>query len=529
MFSSIPRSIKRKQSSSSRLLGFETLDHRVLLTVTTVGDTVRLEAANVPNDIRLTMGVDEHLLTVDNVEHRLDAAEIRRILIFANGGKDSILVEGSAADERIEAYERSIELLSSNYIVRMESIEDVRINTGEGHDRVEFVDSAGDDEIDLNYRRATFNRSNGQKLLVTSHERVEALSDLGGNDVVHFRDSPGNDRFTAKHMRSYMSGDGLLNYARGFEIVNSESLAGEDEARLYDSPDDDMLELNGNSAMFKIDMATHNVNGFNTMRAYSSEGNDKATIVGNEFVTDVFVWEPTSSYMYSTGEYDESTAPSSLRGEQADVNVNVMVGFPMIEAIATDPSDRAELRGSSDADEFVGVPGMVELRSPSSGVQARDFRITRAFGRGGLDSAHLEDSPGHDRYVGRENYSYLETEKYLMYVSGFDTDAVARRGGVDRFHVAGYSGPEQDYLVQQRDRLMIHGPNRTQRLTGFDSGTVMGDNAGVVVFDPFRADLFLEGSHNEDDQPSDAVTKRLQDRIDAVFAKYELVNGQLME
>ena len=506
---------------------FEELSARLLLTVTTVENTATVDASDEPNEISLVMGDELHTLIIDGEVHEFDADVVDRILIFANEGDDTVTIQGSGQDERVEAFDGSTELLSTNYIARVEDAESISINTGEGSDRVEFIDSEGEDLVSLAHDQATFARSGGETVIVTGHERVEAFAQNGGNDIVNFTDSPGDDRFTAKHLRSFMSGDGFLNFARGFESVNAESsVGGEDEARLFDSPMDDQLEVSGTTASYRVEFATHTANNFPVTRAYSTEGNDTATVFGTDSVTDVFRWTPTSAFMYSTGVFDE-TAPESLQGEVAETSANIIVGFADIEATGSDPSDRAELFGTAGDDVFIGLPRIAELTTPDARVEATSFGVTTATGNGGDDLAFLEDSLGNDRYVGRERGRYLEGSDYLNYVAGFDTDVVSRNGGLDTFALSEYSGPGQDFLVQQTNRLLVAGPDRSERIVGFSDGTATADNAGLLIFAPYFSPIELNAGHRLDDVPLDEVRDAFEDRIDMVFEDYEVVDGNI--
>jgi|GEM_PF-2536830 len=517
----------RPISPRRRNARFEELSARLLLTVTTVENTVTVDASEEPNEINLVMGSDLHTLTIDGEVHEFDANVVDRILIYANEGADTVTLQGSGTDERVETYDRSTELLSTNYIARIEDAESISIDTGEGSDHVEFVDSEGEDLVALAPDRATFARSNGQTVVVTGHEQAEAFAHNGGNDIVNFTDSSGDDRFTAKYLRSFMIGDGFINYARGFESVNAESSAGgEDEARLLDSPVDDHLEVSGTMASYRVEFATHTVNGFPVTRAYSTEGNDTATVLGNHFVSDVFRWTPDSAFMYSTGIYD-ATAPELFQGERIDDSANIMVGFADIEATGSDPSDRAELRGTEGDDRLIGLPSKVEFTTPNARVEATSFGVVAATGQGGDDVAFLEDSAGNDRYVGRSRGRYLEGSNYLNYVAGFDTDVVSRNGGEDTFSLVDYTGPGRDYLVQQTNRLMVIGPERSERLIGFSNGTGSADNAGLLVFAPYFSPIELNAGHRLDDLPEDELRDSFERRIDQVFEDYEVVDGDI--
>lgn len=526
------------------ILRFETLGSRLLLCasnldpniqpiaeencVLQIGNVVTVKASDADNTLQLDLGAETHRLTMDGEMHEFDASVVDRILIYAGDGSDTVTINGSAADERVESNSRSIEVLAANYIARVEMAEAIQIDTGEGTDRVEFVDSVGDDRIELRPDEARHVDEDGRVVRVTNHERAEAYATQGGIDSVSFYDSDQDDRFVAKYLRSFMVGDGFLNFARGFEHVDAyRELGGRDEARLYDSPVDDELTATATETRYKVEFATHTVHDFPLTRSYSSTGRDTAVVTGHHFITDFFVWEPHSAYMHTNGTYDPDTAAELFLDEEALTATNVMVGFVEMEAVGSDPSDRAELRGSPGNDSYVGLPEKVELVTPTSEVEASFFRVTRAFGRGGTDTAYLEDSAGDDEYIGNARFAYLEGETFLNYVSGFAIDAVSRNGGEDLAEVFEYSGPAKDYLVHSVDAFLIVGPDRDERVVGFAQAIGTGDMAGYVLLAALTNPFVLSGSHSQADQPSADLLEAITLRITAPLPAVSIVDGDI--
>lgn len=530
----------RKPLGRRRIRSLELLDSRLLLSATSIPD--RLASANpeliscienevvvhgtdADNVIDIVLGAESHSVTIDGELFEFDAAVVDRILVYAGTGDDSVSFTGTALDERVEANQRSIELLSADYIARVEEAESVSIGTGEGNDRVSLEDTVGDDAFELRHNSVKYTAASGRIVTVTGHERAEAYARQGGIDEVRFFDSPNNDRFVGKYLRSFMEGDGFVNYARGFEqIFAQHQEGGEDEARLFDHETDDTLTAMAGETIFRVEFATYTVRSFPVVRTFASGGNDTAEVFGFHSIRDVFAWTPESAYMHSTGDFVPGTVPDELLGQTGVIATNVMVGFDTISARASDATDRAELTGGPGDDSYVSLPGNVQLTSGGAVVNARMFPITRAFGGGGQDTAILQDSSETDRFVGRALYAYLKNSDYLNYVSGFRVTAVASQGGPDFADISQFDGPGRDYLVYDGNQFLIHGPERSERLIGFSHARAVADQAGIYEVNPYMQSLTLLGTSHADDVPSDLLVDEFVSRLGEPVSEYEVVD-----
>lgn len=436
------------------------------------GDILFVIGTDVADDIDLDMSGDVYLLTINGVEQSISPVAVDQIVIAGMAERDEVHITTGRTDERIEVFDDELEIISANYAVRVQQSEIVEVMDEGGDDLVRYYDSAGNDQLVLDPEVSTFTNSKGERYQVTGAEVTQGYAINGGSDVAIFYDSAGNDRFVGKETFSYMVGEDFSNLARSFEqVVARKRAGGTDEARLYGSDSDDLLIANPEQVSLQSNNTDLSAFFFDVTRSYAGEGNDRAELHGQGFVTDRFVWEPTSSYLYTTGVVDPAVALANLPADFEPLTVsNVAIGFDVVEGFGGDGSDRAELKGSAGDDNYIALPEIVQLSTPNAMVEATNFRIVRAFGRGGDDQAYLEDSKDNDTYISNEVFAYLEGRDYLNYVSEFKIQVIAKNGGFDYANPRGYRGPDRDYLLFDGFQFLIYGPERRERIFGFDDG-----------------------------------------------------------
>lgn len=547
--------MRRRQLRSQKPLRMETLDARMVLSANPLGagevpETIILEQGDLvfvfgsdeDNVIQVDLGTQTHSLTVDDDVRMYDADTVRQIVVYGGVGNDEVEVNGTELADRVHVEGDEAELLgprvrrSLRYQVRVRTAETIRLTGGEGSDVAQFFDSSGDDTISMRHDSTTYDNSLGETMQLSGFERVEAFAENGGNDQVNFYDTVGDDRFVAKETFSYMVGDGFSNYARGFERVDAfHEEGGSDEARLFDSAGDDVLTASPTEVMFEVGDTIQVAHNFPVTRAIASEGNDTGELLGQEFVDDVFVWDPVTAFMNSTGNLTDGANPP-IDFEPITV-VNLAVGFDVIEARGNGTGDRADLYGSDGDDQFFSVPGLTEMSLPDETtiVEAGNFAVVRAFAGDGFDRAELTDSAFNDRYVGRENAAYMQTPGFLSYVSGFDEiDAVSRNGGFDTALVEEYRGPRRDYLIHDDLQFLVYGPERSERVYGFDQARGVGEDAGWQILRAIVNPFTLAGAHDNSPTgvPETDEIEELQARLaEAIFFvdidEDETLNGTL--
>jgi len=418
-----------KLSRSKRnLSGFESLDERLLMTVAlfveasveqTDNSVSVIAGSTVQNNkIDLVLGTDEHVLTFNDEEYRFNADEVDEFFINSDlypdpwkfRRTDQVNVTATELDDQITWDGETLTIRSAKYSVQVTSTDTVRVAGGQGFDVAKIYDTDGNDELYMHSHFTALKTSENKVFKVSGAERVHAFAKNGGYDRVSFYDTAGDDRFVGKQNFAYMNGDGFSNYANGFDRYDAHHRqGGHDEAILYDSDGDDTLKASPDQVVFNVGdtvLVTHN---YRVTRAIASEGDDKAFLEGEHQIRDVFVWEPESAFLFTTGEPIPRRTGDNRELLPRDPVSNFAVGFDLVRATGSDTVDRADLRGSDKDDTLQGASSWTTLTTPLSKGQTKDFAIVRAFGRGGNDSARLRNNSGWDaEYVDKGDFAYLK-------------------------------------------------------------------------------------------------------------------------
>ena len=531
---------------------FEPLSSRLLLTATVSQidrDVMIVGDPAAADEMILALNGDDYRLGINGLQlQTFNPDDIDRIMFENMDEADSLWITATAEDDRLRLFGDVFELKSPGVFVSGSNFGVVRLNGYRGNDTVRIIDSPGPDELYMHAEFSSYVNSNGSVLKMSAFEQIDARATKGGRDEVKFYDTPNDDRFVSKSGSlidevkdgfAYMVGDGFHNVARGFERIDAFSSAGgNDEARLYGTPFSDRLEAEPRRVVLSARTTSHIpahvvsvAHNFPVTRSYGEGSNDLAELRGHEFGKDRFVWEPDSAYLQSTGKIvpnidGEISLDATSNIAQFPPATNVAVGFRRVTAYGTDSADIAELRAADQLGQFIGFPEIAQMSAPDSFGSAIGFRIARGIGNLG-SSAYLEGSDFNDTYISNDRFGYLEGPKYLNYVSRFASVNVNGAGpGFDDSNPQQYRGPNQDYLLFDGIQYLIVGPNRRERISGFDRGRGDGVNAGWGVLEPLTMPepFTLGGSHDQNDLPSEEEVVEIRLWAGTPFIEYERVD-----
>jgi hypothetical protein len=249
---------------------------------------------------------------------------------------------------------------------------------------------------------------------------------LGGYDTILITGGPGNDTAALRKGTVDVVGADYQVHGKGMETIHVEAGGGTSQfARLYDSSGNDRFVVGPRVAsmadMDHPELYANSVSGFDKIYGTTwDRGTDEAHFydsTGN----DIFVARASQSYMVGAGYF------------------NLAAGFEQVfgHATAGGTGDRAYLYDSPVDDSFVfhasPVPTGEIVNSSGYLRSASGFDYT--CGRsliGGIDEAHLYDSPGDDLFVGRPTSSYLVGPGFSAYALAFPAVAAhAVNGGND--------------------------------------------------------------------------------------------------
>ena len=483
------------------ILGAEVAGEGETATVDQQGQLLTVTGSDQDDVIQLELGETSHRLTVNGDMTEYDATSVSQIVIVGDGGDDTVAILGSADNESLNLTSDGLGVSSNRYDVSVRLAEDVSVSAGEGIDRAVLHDSDGDDVLELRAGVASFTDKDGANFRVIDFDRVMAFADNGGSDAVSFFDTVGDDTFIGKDQFSFMVGPDFWNYARGFETVDAyQQNGGEDTGWLFGTTGDEVLVASPLSSELTLSSGNRvTTHGFANNRVQASGGNDRAVFNGADDWSDRFTWDT------------ESAALTSL---QSDSQVSIAAyGFDTVEALGGDTADYAELHGSEADDEFVALPEVVRLVTPTATVLAQDFSLVVSHGHGGDDFAHLQDSAFNDHYLSKPNFAYLAGHGYMNLVTGFEVlDVVATEGGYDfansQFGAAHYT--------------IVGGQNSLPTMVDEDGETVQAGrfeltSAPGVRINAFTQDDLEQGrvryQHLNDDPLDLAIEFRLENAL----------------
>jgi len=359
---------------------------------------------------------DRFIISMNGTSYEFDLAEISSITFHGDDGYDTIIIQGTAADETATIRIDSTEFLSDTFEVTANEIEVVRVFGNGGYDTAEFFDSPGNDTF-VGKTSYSLMYGPGFNHAVVGFDMVKAYAEAGGADIAKLFDSAGDDLFVGKPAYSLLTGDGFCNFVRGFDQVKAYATAGgADEARLYDSAGDDLYIGKPTFSVIVGDGFYNYVRGFDQVKAYATAGGADEARLYDSAGDDLYIGKPTFSVIVGDSFY------------------NYVRGFDKVKTYATaGGEDFARLYDSAGDDLFISTPYSNVLRGDGF------FNFTKGFGRvnayansGGNDRTRLYDSENNDTFVSTGNSALLRGDGFFNYTSGFETvNAYSTAGGND--------------------------------------------------------------------------------------------------
>ncbi|MDB4671289.1 hypothetical protein OAF34_04060, partial [Pirellulaceae bacterium] len=312
--------------------------------------------------------------------------------IVGGGGTDTVVVQGTAADQTLVASPDSFELTDAEFSLTAEGIEHLTV------------------------------RGNG------------------GNDVATLTDSAGNERVVAKVNNTFVRdlAGTFTHRAIGFAevtLISSEAQAGNfDMANLFDSVADDVFIGDANSASIASPGYRVNTVGYDRNIARSNQsGQDVAilngTAQGDENFTARVTGNPANNFgMLRSGP----GAPLPF--------LNRAIGFTSVTANSNGGNDRSYLFDGSGNDILFASATSARLTGTRFEFTANDFqRVNSNANAGGNDQAILVDGANDDRLVGTGNRATLfgDSNSFIQATAGFErVTGDASEGGTDRLSLA---------------------------------------------------------------------------------------------
>jgi hypothetical protein len=374
-------------------------------------------------------GETYHVVTVNGVEHRIDATSgTARILFNAKQGFDTITLTGSDAVEQATRTQGYSSMRSQNWFVGVANSEQYQFNSGGGFDRAFIYDTPLDDRVKMtqDYTRLWNDESNS---LSTGFHRTYVYAVNGGEDRAYLYDSKYDDTVKMKDNNARVIGRKFYNFSGGFERVYAYSInGGSDRVQFWDSSSD----------------------------------------------MDTFEAKPSASRMFNDHFY------------------NYAEGFYQVDsfAILGGENDRAFLHGSANDDILIANPSKAGMVGEGFNFDAHRFERLYSYSNGGNDRAYLFDSKLNDRFLEQSDNARLYNNDYFLKAVDFaQVDAYSSKGGDDRAYF--YDSEGDDILIALENEVRMYGEGFDNTSHGFARTYGHSNNGGsdvAVLYDSDRAD-----------------------------------------
>jgi subtilisin family serine protease len=421
----------------------------------------------------------------------------------ANAGTFTVevLFNAAAGDVDLQAYDAQMNLVASS-------------NSGEGHERLEVLASAGDvlyvrivganSSVDLRLTnlvqhigttvyvagtagddQVRINFGQTHSLVVNdvtysfapaaaTHFDVQAG---GGFDRLELSGTAANDSAVLRVGQLSFTGSGVSVTAGSFEWTFLVGGGGIDRASFYDSAANDLYQSWPQVAAMFNSAYYNRADGFTYTYAYSTAGGyDEAR-------------------MYDSAGKDLYQASSAAVAMHNSTFYNWAGGFEYARGFATaDGYDEARIYDTPGNDLYLAWAHLVALRGAGFFNTAEGFELTRGMATGGgRDEARFYDTPGDDLFVAQRNLSWMSGAARHWQAEGFDVvQAFASAGGYDQARF--YDSVGDDLYRTYAGDAIMSGSGYWHRAHSFDV-TIGHSTAGgydeLQMYDSPGNDMFM--------------------------------------
>ena len=459
------------------------IDFRLTNLVSQSGTSVSVAGTTGDDSFTFAAGTT-HNLSINGVSYQFDASATNDFSFDGDAGDDSATVTGTAADDVVTFYPTSLTASGTNYELNTSSIETQHVESGGGNDQAYFYDSDGNDRFVATQDYAYLS-GDGFLNHASGFDRAYAHATAGGdNDRAYFYDSDGNDRFVATQDYAYLSGDGFFNHASGFDRAYAYATAGgeNDRAYFYDSDGNDRFVATQDYAYLSGEGFFNHATGFDRAYAHATAGGDN-----------------DRAYFYDSDGNDRFVAAQDYAYLSGDGFFNHASGFDRAYAYATagGENDRAYFYDSDGSDRFVAAQDYAYLSGDGFLNHASGFDRAYAYATAGgeNDRAYFYDSDGSDRFVAAQDYAYLSGDGFLNHASGFDRAYAYATAGGDNDRAYFYDSIGNDRFVAAQDYAYLSGEGFLNHASGFDRAyayaTAGGENDRAYFYDSIGNDRFV--------------------------------------
>ncbi len=433
------------------------VDFQLTNLVSVNGTTVNV-AGTAGDDAFAFSAGSTHQVTVNGVTYSFAAIAVSNIQFAGGTGNDTVIFQGTSADETAELRVGQVELTDGNYTVTATGIESSIVLGGGGNDTATFFDSAGDDTLVARPTVVTLS-GNGFSNTASNFSKTYAYATLG-NDHVEMHDSAGNDDYRAYSNRSVFKGNGFYNSARNFDTSQAYSTQGTDSARLYDSAGDDTYTAHPDHVILTGNGFYNRADNFRLTYAYASTGNDIANL-------------------YDSAGYDTFRAYHDKVALSGSGYYNYARLFDQNYAHSTTGNDFAKFYDSVGNDELLAYDNQVTMTGTGYLNSAQNFRRTQALSLNGQDIARFYGSAGNDTYIGHSDYAKLVGTNFNNQAKYFSQNYAYSTAGNDIAFI--YDSTGDDLFEAYSDHATFSGTGVYHEVSLFSKVTAVSTQGNDVA------------------------------------------------
>lgn len=372
--------------------------------VTANGATPELTLHDTPEDDRLTISPKE--FNFQNPRTSFVGKGFQRITAHAqSGGRDQLVLRGTADRDRLTLNPSSALLSGSGYLVYATEFETIDADLLGGFDVVRWHDGVSGqvgtrDRVDWSPDTITI-RSEASTRVVHGHEETH-LKSTQGRDELTWLGSLADDRLVTYPDYSSMLTPDRVGFATGFATVTARSGGGgHDRAWLNGSPQIDQFtstptlsELRGTGWMVKVE-------GFDAVAAISQGGRDRATFYDSAF----------------DDRFESRTGFSAMM--QGDT-YRVVENFTEVRAIAQAGGYDGAVVVHSDSSAHIDASfAKTTVRSPSVVLEVEGFEQTQLANEVAEAVAYVTELQPTDRRLASGKLTTFTRQRSLLTLIDF--------------------------------------------------------------------------------------------------------------
>jgi subtilisin family serine protease len=403
----------------------QTFDLSVANLVSKNGGTVVLHGTNQDDTISVdtTAGFSAN---INGWQYHWASDSVQSVFVRSHLGNDSIDFSLGSNDDHVSMLTEAVHISNDSFQLTATGFDSANVDSGQGFDRLYFVDSAGRDEIsagrsDDGQNEVSLGTNDDEQRRAIGFEQNYVRS-ISGNDLINANGTSGADRFGSTGSKGYfLLGDQTSFVFDAFAETQVNGNGGGDVANLHGGPGDDTFSLTPNMSRVSNATSIVQVNGFFQVNALAGTGGNDVLNLTDSIGNDSLYQNNQDTVLIGQGFHFYAHGFKSIRVESVG-------GF-----------DNAAIHDTIANDRFRFSPGWAQLSSTNLSVRATGFeQVSFSSSAGGRDRATVDGSSGDDALTATNAQVSLRTaDGQSLSLDGIARTFVDLRDGNDTVDLIG--------------------------------------------------------------------------------------------